>query len=141
MAEYQIMAGDTLSKIAKRFGTTVKQLQELNGIKNANLIFTGKTLKLPDITQDTAFDNLQGWHVELSSGAQTKYGISCPKPPAEDFHINLDSIQLSDVQTKYGISCPKPPTGDSHINFDSIQSSGAQTRYGISCPKPPTQEK
>lgn len=40
-----VRQGDTLSEIAKRNGTTVKKLRQLNGIKG-NLINTGKKLKV-----------------------------------------------------------------------------------------------
>lgn len=43
---YKVKAGDTLSKIAAKNGITVKQLQSLNGIKNANVIYAGQTIKL-----------------------------------------------------------------------------------------------
>lgn len=39
--------GDTLSKIAKKYGTTVDTLVKLNGIKNKNLINIGQVIKLP----------------------------------------------------------------------------------------------
>jgi len=45
-ATYTVVAGDNLTKIAKRYGTTVKALVALNGIKNANLINVGQVLKL-----------------------------------------------------------------------------------------------
>ena len=63
MGEYVIQPGDTLSKIAKMTGTSVEQLQKLNGIKNANLIFAGKTIQIPDIESDQAF-KLKGLSVE-----------------------------------------------------------------------------
>lgn len=44
---YTVKRGDTLSKIAKEYGTTVAKLVELNGIKNANLISVGQLIKLP----------------------------------------------------------------------------------------------
>ena len=43
---YKIQSGDTLSKIASRYGTSVSKLAELNKIKNPNLIYAGKTLKI-----------------------------------------------------------------------------------------------
>jgi len=43
---YKIQSGDTLGKIASRYGTSVSKLAELNQIKNPNLIFAGKTLKI-----------------------------------------------------------------------------------------------
>lgn len=44
---YKVVRGDTLTKIAKQYGTTVKKLVELNGIKNPNLIYVGQIIKLP----------------------------------------------------------------------------------------------
>lgn len=42
---YTVKAGDSLSAIAKKLGTTVSALQSTNGIKNANLIYSGQTLR------------------------------------------------------------------------------------------------
>ena len=44
---YRVKAGDTLSSIAARFGTTVKVLKTLNGITNAALIHPGQSLIVP----------------------------------------------------------------------------------------------
>jgi LysM repeat protein len=43
---YTVVAGDSLSGIAARFGTTTFNLMTLNGITNANLIRVGQVLKL-----------------------------------------------------------------------------------------------
>ena len=45
----KIKKGDTLSKIAKKYGTTVKAIQALNKdkIKDVNLIIAGDTIKIP----------------------------------------------------------------------------------------------
>lgn len=48
MATYKIQSGDTLSGIAQKYNTSVSTLMSLNPyIKNANLIYAGKTLNLP----------------------------------------------------------------------------------------------
>ena len=44
---YVVQAGDTLSGIAARFGTTVAELVSLNNISNPNLIYVGQVLKIP----------------------------------------------------------------------------------------------
>ena len=44
---YKIKSGDTLSSIAKAYGTTVSALQQANGIQNPNRIYAGSTLKIP----------------------------------------------------------------------------------------------
>lgn len=41
---YTVIKGDTLSKIAKQYGTTTENLVKLNGIKNANLIHIGQNI-------------------------------------------------------------------------------------------------
>lgn len=43
---YTVVAGDNLTKIAKKFGTTVNALVNLNGIKNPNLIRVGQKLRV-----------------------------------------------------------------------------------------------
>jgi LysM repeat protein len=43
---YTVAAGDSLSGIASRFGTTTRNLMALNGITNANLIRIGQVIKL-----------------------------------------------------------------------------------------------
>jgi LysM repeat protein/GH25 family lysozyme M1 (1,4-beta-N-acetylmuramidase) len=45
-SSYKVVSGDSLSKIAKKFGTTVSTLQSINGIKNPNVIRIGQLLKL-----------------------------------------------------------------------------------------------
>jgi LysM repeat protein len=45
---YKIQSGDTLSALAKRYGTTVQNLMALNPqITNANLIYAGQNLNIP----------------------------------------------------------------------------------------------
>ena len=42
---YTVRSGDNLSTIASRLGTTVAHLQSVNGIRNANFIYSGQNLK------------------------------------------------------------------------------------------------
>jgi len=44
---HKVVSGDTLGKIATRYGTTVATLTKLNNIKNANSISIGQVIKLP----------------------------------------------------------------------------------------------
>lgn len=43
---YTIQSGDTLTKIAKKYGTTVNQLVSWNNIKNKNLIYAGQKIRV-----------------------------------------------------------------------------------------------
>ena len=44
---YTVKSGDTLSAIAKKYGTTVDAIASLNGISNPNLIYVGQYLVIP----------------------------------------------------------------------------------------------
>ncbi|MDE7435182.1 MAG: N-acetylmuramoyl-L-alanine amidase [Lachnospiraceae bacterium] len=43
---YSVQKGDTLSGIAKKYGTTVSELMKMNTIKDANLIFVGQKIRV-----------------------------------------------------------------------------------------------
>lgn len=43
---YTVVKGDNLTKIAKKYKTTVKKLVELNNIKDANKIYVGQKIKV-----------------------------------------------------------------------------------------------
>ena len=45
--EYRVLEGDTLSEIAERYGMTVAQLAETNGIVDPDLILSGEVLVVP----------------------------------------------------------------------------------------------
>jgi LysM repeat protein len=45
---HKIVVGDNLTKIAKRYGTTISALKKLNNIKDVDKIYAGRTLKLPE---------------------------------------------------------------------------------------------
>lgn len=47
MATYTVKRGDTLGAIAARYGTSWQELQRLNSIRNANLIYPGQKITLP----------------------------------------------------------------------------------------------
>lgn len=44
---YTIVKGDTLSKIAFRYGTSISELVSINGIKDPNKIIAGSKIKIP----------------------------------------------------------------------------------------------
>lgn len=46
---YVVNSGDTLSKIAASFGTTVAALQAYNGLANPNMIQVGQKIRIPEL--------------------------------------------------------------------------------------------
>lgn len=59
-ATYTVRPGDTLWAIARRFGTTVQELVNLNGIADPNLIYPGQVLRLPDSSSVLVYRVVQG---------------------------------------------------------------------------------
>ena len=51
--EYTVKAGDTLSELAKKWNTSVKEIQFLNNIKDPNKINVGQILKIPKAIEET----------------------------------------------------------------------------------------
>jgi len=51
---YTVKKGDTLSKIAKAYNTTVAKLAEYNGISNPNKISVGQAIKIPSAASAAA---------------------------------------------------------------------------------------
>ena len=60
MAEvkYTVKKGDTLSAIAKKYGTTVNSIAKLNNIKNVNLIYVGQVLYISGKPASTSSSSL-----------------------------------------------------------------------------------
>lgn len=66
---YRIQRGDTLSKIAREFHTTVSALAKANGIQNPNLIFTGHMLTIPG--KGDSFSPAKAKHTTAKATAPT----------------------------------------------------------------------
>lgn len=72
---HTVKSGESLSVIACKYGTTVKALQELNGIKDANLIYAGQELKIPGkaVPSNVYHTVVSG---DTVSGIAIKYGTT-----------------------------------------------------------------
>jgi LysM repeat protein len=106
MGTYQIRPGDTLSALARRFGSTVSELARLNGIKNPNLIIAGRLLQLPDV-----FSTGRGRSLLRPDG--TKPAVA-PKPlhPAPRLQSAAQAVPSTpEQQVQAATARPKPPTG------------------------------
>ena len=69
---YIVQAGDTLSEIAQRFGTTYQHLADINGIANPNLIHVGQEIRI-DSSEPTS--NASEEYYTIQSG-DTLSGIA-----------------------------------------------------------------
>ena len=74
---YVVKSGDTLSKIAEEFGSTVEAIANINNITNVNLIFTGELLYVPTTNTGDMSHNL--YVVKRGDtlwGISRKFGVS-----------------------------------------------------------------
>lgn len=70
--EYTVRTGDTLIKIAKRYGTDYRSLAKYNGIQDPDRIYTGQIVKIPSEQSDGKIIR-NGDTVRLKDSAKTYY--------------------------------------------------------------------
>lgn len=100
---YTVVSGDTLSKLAVRFGTTVTELLRVNpSIKSASLIFVGQVINLPagstsnSTSSGTARVSLSS--LSVAPGGQVTVTISgFPKSAAIDLRIGKQGAAYTAV--------------------------------------------
>ena len=81
MASYTVKKGDTLSEIAKQYGTTYQDIAKSNGISNPNLIYAGQTLKIGD---DSAATKTEAPSTTLATSAPATTQPTAPKYQESD---------------------------------------------------------
>lgn len=63
--KYTVKKGDTLTRIANRYGITINEIVELNNIKNPNLIYVGQILRIP---LDNSINQMQTVYYRVRRG-------------------------------------------------------------------------
>lgn len=106
MATYTVKKGDTLSAIAKQYGTTYQQLAKDNGISNPNLIYVGQKINIGGNTSTEAKTNTNKNNDKNTSTAATPTNTSSNiKINGVDQSLtdtmNSSFSQSSDVTNKY----------------------------------------
>lgn len=71
---YTVKSGDTLSEIARRFGTTYQELAAYNGIADANLIYPGEKIRIPQKEGSGSYYTIQ--YGDTLSGVAQRFGTS-----------------------------------------------------------------
>jgi LysM repeat protein len=79
LQEHVVHPGDTLYRVALRYGVTVSDLQQLNSLPNANVIYVGQRLQIP----------LNG--AELAGGASAP--VSPPPAPVAARRVVVDKSE------------------------------------------------
>jgi LysM repeat protein len=102
---YTVQAGDTLGKIAVRYGTTVAALLQLNGLSNPDVLAIGQKLKVP------------------GAGGGAPAAVGTPKPAtggqARTYVVQKGDTLLS-IARRYGLTTKQLQAANNITNPDKI---------------------
>ncbi len=105
---YVVRRGDTLSRIARRFGTTTAALARLNGIANPSAIYAGQVLRLsgaapaPSGGGKRIVINLSEQHLYAYQGNQLVYSFVASSGAAPSYTRTGEFRVQSKVPNAYG---------------------------------------
>jgi len=134
-----VRSGDTLTKIAKRNGTTSDTLLKLNKVKNPSALQIGQKLRLPDKAPAA---------VAKTSSTKTASPAATPAPaPQGGTHIVKSGETFYSIARNYGLSAEALQAANPQIKADKMRA--GQTLHLGSKPAPtsasskskPTSEK
>lgn len=83
---YTVRRGDTLWGIAKKFGTSINRIAELNGIENPDLIYAGEVFKIPTARSEQTV-------IYTVKRGDTLWGISRKFGTTVDNLVKLNSVK------------------------------------------------
>ena len=110
MGVYKVQSGDTLSALAKRFGTTVDKLAKDNNIKNVNCIFVGQELKIDGTSETQTTQATQ--QPQSSQGSRSKASSSSRVQTTG----NESSMSINDWREKRGIPSEAKKIYDEYVD-------------------------
>jgi LysM repeat protein len=111
---YTVKAGDTLSGIAAKFGTTYQELAKLNGIANPNKIYPGQVIKLTGSAPTAAPKAAGNYTVKAGdtlSGIAAKFGTTYQELAKINGIADPNKIYPGQVLKLNGsVAAPKAPS-------------------------------
>lgn len=96
-SSYQVRPGDTLSSIARRYGTSVSALKAANNIQNARGLQVGQSLKIPGRTAQGGYVSHRVRSGQTLSSIARHYGTSVRSIQNANGLNNTHNIQVGQV--------------------------------------------
>jgi len=110
-SSYTVQRGDTLGRIAQRFGTTISAIVQANNLGNANLIFTGQVLQIPG-----------GSGAPAPATPPPSGGTPAPAPVGGfEVGAHIFSFNYSDLMRQTGFTWVKKQVGFDQASKDTSQ--------------------
>jgi lysozyme len=141
---YTIQAGDTLSGIAAKFGTSYQALARLNNISNPNMIVVGQTLRISgsasaNVSQPSTSYSSNGTYTvqagDTLSGIAAKYGTSYQAIASQNGISNPNAIYVGQTLRIGGTSVSYSNSSSSSRGGYTVKSgdtlSGIAAQYGL----------
>jgi LysM repeat protein len=97
---YRVRRGDTLGKIASRFGVNVAQLRDWNRVRGGNLIYPGQVLRVARPADAASRTAPAAAAVAAASHQRASQAASQPR----DVHIVRRGDSLWKISKRYGVS-------------------------------------
>ena len=91
---HKVVKGDTLSAIAKKYGTTVNAIAKLNNIKNVNLIYVGQVLVISGQSSTDVANKTNTGSTSGSSGGGSGSGGGSTAPDYTNNQVLITSFGL-----------------------------------------------
>lgn len=126
---YTVQSGDTLSKIAAKYGTTADAIAALNGIENKNMIYVGQELTIPgssDGYERTAISKNEEKALEKIFDASF-YAGEYPDVVAA---LGTDPVKLFEHYLNNGIWETRQPNKNFNVNAYASAYSDLRNAFG-----------
>ena len=135
---YVVQPGDTLFKIALRYGTTVRALMALNGLQNANLIWAGQRLLVGGAAGEPveAPGPTTGRYIvqrgDTLASIARRFGTTVAALAAANSIVNPARITVGQSLVLPSEGGPSTPGSVTHVVRPGETLSAIAARYGVS---------